>query len=100
MVLRCLPLTFIYGWHSDHSDLYHLVASHSLTSQTKKLCKARTMSPGYWSYTASILKLKSCLNVNSHKFYNTAKELESASEMNAANTSEQCFSALPVLGLL
>lgn len=54
------------------------------------------MSPGYWSYTASILKLKSCLNVNSLKFYNTTGELESAGKMNTANTSEQSFSALPV----
>lgn len=58
------------------------------------------MSPGYWSYTASILKLKSCLNVNSQKFYNTTEELESAGEMNSANTSEQSFNALPVPRLL
>lgn len=60
------------------------------------------MSPGYWSYTAFILKLKSCLNVNSQKFYNTTEELESAGEMNTAllNNSEQSFSALPVPRLL
>lgn len=58
------------------------------------------MSPGYWSYTASMFKLKSCLNVNRQKFYNTTKELELAGEMNTANISEQPFSALPVPGLL